>query len=115
MAVNWVYYRLGEAWYDFCCVRNRLCSGLHNSLEANIYCLALQTYVQADCWLSRTLRNQCLKLLTTILPDQSVSGALRKRLVRAKKYWSLVHRYSTHLLSLVPVVCVLRVESAWSR
>jgi hypothetical protein len=27
-AVNWAYYRLGEAWYDFCCVRIGLCSGL---------------------------------------------------------------------------------------
>jgi hypothetical protein len=109
-AVNWAYFRLGEAWYDFCCVRIELCSGLRNGLKANIHCLALQTYVQADCWLSRASQSQCLKHLATILPDQSVSGALRKRLVRAKKYWSLVHRYSTRLLSLVPVVCVSRVD-----
>jgi hypothetical protein len=109
-AVNWAYYRLGEAWYDFCCVRIGLCSGSRNGLKANIRCLALQTYVQADCWLSRTSQSRCLKHLATILPDQSVSGALRKRLVRAKKYWSLVHRYSTRLLALVPVVCVSRVD-----
>jgi hypothetical protein len=109
-AVNWAYYRLGEAWYDFCCVRIGLYSGLRNGLEANLHCLALQTYVQADCWLSRTSQSQCLKHLATLLPDQSVSGALRKRLVRAKKYWSLVHRYSTRLLALVPVVCVSRVD-----
>jgi hypothetical protein len=109
-AVNWAYYRLGEAWYDFCCVRIGFCSGLRNVLKANIRCLALQTYVQADCWLSRTSQSRCLKHLATVLPDQSVSGALRKRLVRAKKYWSLVHRYSTRLLTLVPVVCVSRVD-----
>jgi hypothetical protein len=109
-AVNWAYYRLGEAWYDFCRVRTGLCSRLRNGWEADIQCLALQTYVQADCWLSRTSQSQCLKHLATFLPAQTVSGALRKRLVRAKKYWSLVHRYSTRLLALVPVVCVSRVD-----
>jgi hypothetical protein len=109
-AVNWAYYRLGEAWYDFCCVRMRMCSVLHSGLEADMHCLALQTYVQADCWLSRTSQSQCLKHLATILSGQAISGALRKRLVRAKKYWSLVHRYSTRLLALVPVVCVSKVD-----
>jgi hypothetical protein len=108
-AVNWAYYRLGEAWYEFCCVRSGMCSRLRNGLRANIHCLALHTYVQGDCWLSRTSQSRCLKHLATILPDRSVSGALRKRLVRAKKYWSLVHRYSARLLALVPVVCVSRV------
>jgi hypothetical protein len=67
-------------------------------------------YVQADCWLSRTLQAQYITHLAPILPDQSVSGALRKRLVRAKKYWSLAQRYSTRLLAFVPVVCVSRVD-----
>jgi hypothetical protein len=90
--------------------KERAHQGIHGGKSARLHCLALQTYVQADCWLSRTSQSQCLKHLATLLPDQSVSGALRKRLVRAKKYWSLVHRYSTRLLALVPVVCVSRVD-----
>jgi hypothetical protein len=82
-----------------------LSSGLRNGLEANIHCLALQTYVQANCWLSRTLESKCLKHLATILPDQSVSGALRKRLVRAEKYWSLLSAI-TRRLALVPILQV---------
>jgi hypothetical protein len=103
-AVNWAYYRLGEAWYDFCLLlcTYRIVFTLAQRF-GNIYCLVLQTYVQVDCWLSRTSQSQ-RQHLATLLPAQTVSGALRKRLVRAKKYWSLVHRYSTRLLALVPVV-----------
>jgi hypothetical protein len=32
-AVNWAYYRLGEAWYDFCCVRIGLSSRLRNGFR----------------------------------------------------------------------------------
>jgi hypothetical protein len=63
------------------------CLGLRSGLEAKIKCLALQTYVQAECWLSRTSQSQCFK-----------------------QYLSLVHRYSTRLLALVPIVYVSKID-----
>jgi hypothetical protein len=63
--VNWVYYRLGDAWCDSC-VCTGLCSRLRKGSEANRQRLRLQTYVQADCWPSLTSQTQCHQHLASI-------------------------------------------------
>lgn len=37
--------------------------------------------------------------------------ALRKRLLRAKKYWALVSAFGDSVLGMAPLVCVSRLDS----
>jgi hypothetical protein len=61
-------------------------------------------------WLARTSQAAGFRSLAASLPGGTVSAGLRKRLIRAKKFWCLVERFGQEVLSLAPTVCVTRLD-----
>lgn len=64
-----------------------------------------------DSWLGRRQQAHAFARLTSDGTSGDTAAALRKRLLRAKKFWLLTRQFGEGVLDLVPLVCVSRVDT----